>query len=121
MDRDWYTRVGLYTAITVAAAVILVPSFAGWLGKEDRLPAFVLNLCVPAADTLQAIGRVEPHHIGQGMPFEHPGVDLPLIAVSCSIPLVRLGDHRPADIVDALLSLKSNLLRRLKPVPDPTS
>ena len=47
--------------------------------------------------------------------------DLPLIAVSCSIPLVRLDDHRPADVVDALLSLKSNLLRRLKPVPDATS
>ncbi len=43
MDRDWYTRVGLYTAITIAAVVVLVPSFAGWMGKEDRLPAFVLK------------------------------------------------------------------------------
>jgi preprotein translocase subunit SecD len=41
MDRDWYSRVGLYALITLAAVVILVPTFAGWMGKEDRLPPIV--------------------------------------------------------------------------------
>jgi preprotein translocase subunit SecD len=41
MDRAWYYRVGTYALITVASAVLLVPSVAGWLGKDDRLPPFV--------------------------------------------------------------------------------
>jgi preprotein translocase subunit SecD len=41
MDRDWYTRVTLYALITLAAVVLLVPTVAGWFGKDDQLPTFV--------------------------------------------------------------------------------
>ena len=41
MDRSWVYRVITYALITLAAFVMLVPSVAGFLGKDDQLPAFV--------------------------------------------------------------------------------
>jgi preprotein translocase subunit SecD len=41
MDRSWVYRVSLYFLITAAAAIMLVPSVATWMGKDDKLPAWV--------------------------------------------------------------------------------
>src|SRR5262245_12153893 len=38
MDRSWLYRVLLYTLLTVASVVVLAPSVAAWLDKEDALP-----------------------------------------------------------------------------------
>ncbi len=41
MDRSWLYRVSLYTLLSIASVVVLVPSVAGWLGKDDQLPAWM--------------------------------------------------------------------------------
>ena len=41
MDRSWYYRVTLYTLLTIASVVLLVPTFATWMGKDDQLPTWV--------------------------------------------------------------------------------
>jgi len=47
--------------------------------------------------------------------LSHP--DLPLSAVSCSIPKVRIADHDLKGITMALLEAKRHVLARLRPLP----
>jgi DNA-binding IclR family transcriptional regulator len=42
-------------------------------------------------------------------------LDLPLFAVSCSVPTVRLDDAKAAQVTEALLRLKTRLLARVNP------
>ena len=39
MERSLLYRAVAYTLLVVAAVVVLTPSVAGWLGKDDKLPA----------------------------------------------------------------------------------
>src|SRR5207302_669898 len=39
MDRSWVYRVITYSLLTIVAVVFLTPTFAGWFGKDDQLPA----------------------------------------------------------------------------------
>src|SRR5438445_7692317 len=39
MDRSWVYRVITYSLLTLVAVVFLTPTFAGWFGKDDQLPA----------------------------------------------------------------------------------
>jgi len=41
MDRSWVYRVITYSLITIAAFVMLAPTAAVWLGKEDKLPPII--------------------------------------------------------------------------------
>ena len=41
MDRSWVYRVITYSLLTLVAFVVLTPTIATWLGKEDRLPAWM--------------------------------------------------------------------------------
>ena len=41
MDRSWLYRVSLYALISIVSVVLLVPSVAGWLGKDDQLPGWM--------------------------------------------------------------------------------
>ena len=45
-----------------------------------RLAALILDMAVPSTDALQTIGGVEAQEVGEGMPLEHPRIDLPFIA-----------------------------------------
>ena len=38
MERSFYYRVTLYSLITVLSVVVLIPSFADWTRRSDRLP-----------------------------------------------------------------------------------
>jgi preprotein translocase subunit SecD len=40
LDRSWLYRVITYTLITVAAFVVLTPTFANWTGREAKLPGW---------------------------------------------------------------------------------
>src|SRR6266851_6116752 len=44
------------------------------------LGTLILDAGVAAADALQAIRRIEPNEVGEGVPFEHARIDLPLVA-----------------------------------------
>jgi preprotein translocase subunit SecD len=39
MERSWIYKVALYLGITLVSAVALVPSVAGWFGKDETLPS----------------------------------------------------------------------------------
>jgi preprotein translocase subunit SecD len=41
MERSWLYRVIFYALLTVVAFVLLTPSVAGWLGKDDSLPTWM--------------------------------------------------------------------------------
>src|SRR5438034_11848364 len=41
MDRSWVYRIISYTLISIAAAVLLTPTVATWLGKDEQLPGWV--------------------------------------------------------------------------------
>ncbi len=41
MDRSWVTRVVSYALLSLAALVVLTPSVATWLGKDEQLPGFI--------------------------------------------------------------------------------
>jgi preprotein translocase subunit SecD len=41
MDRSLVYRILTYLLVTLAAAVVLTPSVAGWLGKDDQLPGWM--------------------------------------------------------------------------------
>ncbi|HWE26620.1 MAG TPA: hypothetical protein VHB97_01400 [Polyangia bacterium] len=41
MDRSWVYRVITYSILTIVAFVMLAPTAAVWLGKEDALPAVI--------------------------------------------------------------------------------
>ncbi|HXU73917.1 MAG TPA: protein translocase subunit SecD [Polyangia bacterium] len=41
MDRSWVYRVITYSLLTILALVLLTPSVASWLGKDDKLPAWM--------------------------------------------------------------------------------
>lgn len=41
MDRSWVYRVITYSLITLAALVMLAPTFAAWTGHEDKLPTLI--------------------------------------------------------------------------------
>src|SRR5689334_5079576 len=41
MDRSWVYRVVSYTLLTILSLVFLTPSVAGWLGKDEQLPAWM--------------------------------------------------------------------------------
>ncbi len=43
IDRSWVYRVIIYFLITAAAVVVLVPSVAGWFGKDEQVPAIIRN------------------------------------------------------------------------------
>src|ERR1700730_13887661 len=58
---------------------------------RTSLGTFVLDARVPAADTLEAIRRIEPDEIGKGTPFEHASIDLPLIAAQREIRALAAG------------------------------
>jgi preprotein translocase subunit SecD len=41
MDRSWVYRVIVYTLLSLVAVVFLVPSVAGWYGKDEQLPGWM--------------------------------------------------------------------------------
>jgi preprotein translocase subunit SecD len=41
MERSWYYRIGLYTLMSVVAMVLLAPSVAGWMGRDESLPGWM--------------------------------------------------------------------------------
>ena len=41
MERSWIYRVVAYSLLTVMSAVVLVPSFAGWFGKDESVPPWM--------------------------------------------------------------------------------
>jgi preprotein translocase subunit SecD len=41
MDRSWVYRVIAYTLLSITAVVFLVPSVAGWYGKDEQLPGWL--------------------------------------------------------------------------------
>jgi preprotein translocase subunit SecD len=41
MDRSWVYRVVAYTLLTLTAALFLTPTFASWIGKDDKLPGWI--------------------------------------------------------------------------------
>src|SRR4051794_41357839 len=40
MERSWVYRVVFYTLLSAAAFVLLTPTVAEWMGKDDALPAW---------------------------------------------------------------------------------
>src|ERR1700742_1760092 len=41
MDRSWVYRVIAYTLVSLVAVLFLVPSVAGWYGKDEQLPGWM--------------------------------------------------------------------------------
>ncbi len=41
MDRAWFYRVSVYALLTLASFMVLVPTGATWLGKDEQLPGWV--------------------------------------------------------------------------------
>ena len=55
-----------------------------------RQTSFVFDARVAAADALQSVGRVKAQQIGEGAPFEQPGIDLPFIPAQFEIRLLTV-------------------------------
>ncbi|RIQ11595.1 IclR family transcriptional regulator [Jiangella rhizosphaerae] len=117
-----------------------MPSYATALGKAmlAALPASELALALPREyaaltphtltseaalaaelDRVRAAGYAEDHEEGTvglrclAVALQH--ADLPLVALSCSVPVPRMTDAKRAEILAALLDARSTVLGRLRP------
>ena len=67
MDRSWVYRVITYSLLTLVAFVVLTPTLATWLGKEDQLPR--VDAQAPAEEDharSRSAGRPAPRLRGPG-------------------------------------------------------
>ncbi|WP_162606143.1 IclR family transcriptional regulator [Jiangella aurantiaca] len=70
-------------------------------------------------ERVRAAGYAEDHEEGTvglqcvAVALQH--ADLPLVAMSCSVPVPRMADAKRAEIVAALLDARSTVLGRLRP------
>ncbi len=117
-----------------------MPAYATALGKAllAALPAPELAAALPGEyaaltpstltsaaaltaelDRVRAAGYAEDHEEGTvglqcaAVALQH--ADLPLVALSCSVPVPRMTDAKRAAIVEALLAARATVLGRLRP------